>query len=201
MRILLPVLIALCTSFAGASAQTAETQSLTLRPGDVIRVQIYQEEDISGDYSVDENGMVVLPLIGQRNVAGVAIGVLRDSLIADFRVHLRNPAITITPLRRVHVLGEVSRPGLYPLDPTVTLAGAIALAGGATANGDLRRVRIVRDGTILRERVGSGETIHAANIRSDDQIIVERRSWFERNSTFVVSTVLSLTSIVIAILR
>lgn len=201
MRILLPVLIALCTSFACASAQTNETQSLTLRPGDVIRVQIYQEEDISGEYQIDSDGMVILPLIGARQAAGIPISALRDSLVSNFRQHLRNPAIVITPLRRVHVLGEVNRPGMYPLDPTMTLAGAIALAGGTTPTGDLRRVRIVRDGRMIRERVGSAVTLTAADVRSDDQIIVERRSWFERNSTFVVSTVLSLTSIAIAIIN
>jgi protein involved in polysaccharide export with SLBB domain len=116
-------------------------------------------------------------------------------------VHLRNASINITPLRRINVLGEVARPGLYPVDPTVSLAGVVALAGGATATGDIRRIRIVRDGTVLMERAGAAETLNTLELRSGDQIFVDRRGWFDRNSTFVVSALLSITSIVITLAR
>lgn len=201
MRTLILLLAGLLLAAPAVGAQTTDSQALTLSPGDIIRVQIYQEPEISGEYPVDEEGRVVLPLIGEKRVTGIPIRRLREMLLEDFRAHLRNPSILITPLRRVNVLGEVNKPGLYPIDPTVTLAGAIALAGGANPTGDLRRVRIVRDGQIIRERVGVAETLSAADIRSNDQIIVERRSWFERNSTFVVSTLISVTSIVIALLN
>lgn len=201
MRILVLVLAMLVLPAPEARAQTADTHVLTLSPGDIVRVHIYQEDDISGDYPVDEDGTVVLPLIGQKQVAGIPLRQLRDTLVQEFRVHLRNPAILVTPLRRVHVLGEVRNPGLFLIDPTVTLAGAIALAGGATSAGDMSRVRIVRGERVLREQVGVAETLDAAQVRSNDQILVDRRSWFDRNSTFVVSTLLSLTSIVIALIQ
>jgi polysaccharide export outer membrane protein len=182
-------------------AQTPGTPGpITLRAGDVLRVTIWLEENLSGDFLVDVDGIVTLPLIGEQRVVDIPVRELRKLLIEQYRVHLRNPSINITPLRRVNVLGEVQRPGLYPLDPTVTLAGAVALAGGATPNGELNRIRIVRDGAILRERVGAAETLRAADIRSGDQIIVEQRSWFARNSTFLVSALLSATSIVTSLI-
>ncbi|HEX5870598.1 MAG TPA: polysaccharide biosynthesis/export family protein [Longimicrobium sp.] len=201
MRILLLVFALLLLPAQNVQAQTAETQVLTLSPGDIVRVQIYQEDDISGDYPVDEDGTIVLPLIGTKRVTGIPLRQLRDTLVANFQVHLRNPAITITPLRRVHVLGEVRNPGLFLIDPTVTLAGAIALAGGATSNGDMGRVRIIRENQVLRDRVGVAQTLDAAQVRSNDQILVDRRSWFDRNSTFVVSSLLSATSIIIALIQ
>jgi polysaccharide export outer membrane protein len=179
----------------------ADTAAVTLNPGDLVRVQIWREEDLSGEFLVDESGMVTLPLIGEKRVAGIPIRRLRTELLEAYRVHLRNASINITPLRRINVLGEVARPGLYPVDPTVSLAGVVALAGGATATGDIRRIRIVRDGTVLMERAGAAETLNALELRSGDQIFVDRRGWFDRNSTFVVSALLSITSIVITLAR
>jgi protein involved in polysaccharide export with SLBB domain len=183
------------------TASEAASGELTLGPGDLVRVEVYREEELEGEYLVDELGIVVLPLLGEVRVAGIPMRQLRRQLVEAYQVHLRNPSIIITPLRRINVLGEVQRPGMYAMDPTVSVAGAVAMAGGATAAGDLRKVRILRDGRVYGQRLGPGTMLSEADIRSGDQIFVERRSWFDRNSTFVVSTTLSLTSIIIAILR
>ncbi|HSU17078.1 polysaccharide biosynthesis/export family protein [Longimicrobium sp.] len=178
-----------------------DSSTLMLNPGDLVRIQIWREADMSGDFPVDEGGVVTLPLIGPKRVTGIPIPRLRDELIEAYRAHLRNPSINITPLRRVNVLGEVARPGLYPVDPTVSLAGVVALAGGATPTGDLRRIRIVRGGQVLTEHAATTQTVSSMDVRSGDQIYVDRRGWFDRNSTFVVSALLSITSIVITLAR
>jgi protein involved in polysaccharide export with SLBB domain len=193
------LLLSLVLAPAAAAAQASDTAVVTLRPGDLVRVQIYRETDLNGEFLVDEDGVVVLPLVGPQVVTGLPMRELRDRLVAAYREHLRNPSINITPLRRVNVLGEVQRPGVYAVDPTVSVADAVSMAGGATAMGDLRRIRIIRGGETLRDRVGAAETLRAIDIHSGDQVLVDRRSWFERNSTFVVSTVLSVTSIIIAL--
>lgn len=197
----LSFLLALFLAPAAASAQAGDTTALTLRSGDLIRVQIYREADLNGDFLVDEDGVAVLPLLGPQQVTGIPVRELRTRLTDAYRQHLRNPSINITLLRRVNVLGEVQRPGVYSVDPTVSVADVVSMAGGATPMGDLRRIRIIRGGRVYRERVGAGETLRSAGVWSGDQVIVDRRSWFERNSTFVVSTVLSVTSIIIALVR
>lgn len=184
-----------------ATSGSGASDAISLQPGDVVRIQIWREEDLSGDFLVDEEGIVTLPLLGNKRVVGIPMRALRDTLLEGYRAQLRNPSITVTPLRRINVLGEVQKPGLYPVDPTVSLAGAIALAGGATATGDLTRIRVIRGGTVIQERASAASTLNTIDIRSGDQIIVDRRSWFERNSTFVVSVLLSVTSIVINLTR
>ncbi len=174
---------------------------VVLQPGDLLQIEIWREEDLSGEFLVNENGIVTLPLLGDRQVLGIALPALRDTLIAAYRVELRNPSISITPLRRVYVLGEVNEPGLHAVDPTVSLAGAVALAGGANQQGDLRRIRVIRDGQLILEGVAAETALSAVDIRSGDQIFVDRRSWFERNSNVLVSAVLGLTSIVISLIR
>ncbi|HEX6037528.1 polysaccharide biosynthesis/export family protein [Longimicrobium sp.] len=192
-------LLALLALFAPVARAAAQTGG-TLRPGDAIRVEIWREQDLSGDYTISVDGTVTLPLLGRQRLVDIPIEMLRDTLTAQYRVHLRNPSINVTPIRRVTVLGEVQKPGLYGADPTLALAGLVAMAGGTTPNGSLNRIRIVREGQVLRQRVGAGETLSSADVRSGDQIIVDEKSWFARNSTFVVSTILTVGSVITSII-
>ncbi|HEV2734130.1 MAG TPA: polysaccharide biosynthesis/export family protein [Longimicrobiaceae bacterium] len=185
------LLVLLLLPQAVALGQARGSEDATLLPGDVVRVQIWKEEDLSGDFMIDENGTITLPLLGQQRVAGMPVSRLRDTLIEQYRVQLRNPSINITPLRRLHVLGEVQKPGIYPVDLTVSLAGVVALAGGATPAGDLRRIRIVRDGQVLHNRAEAGQTLNTLDIRSGDQIFLEQRSWLSRNSSALLASGLS----------
>ena len=186
-----------------ASAQVPDTlpaRPLTLLPGDILQIAIWREEELSGEFLVDERGIVTIPLIGERQVTEIPLAEVRDRLLEEYRVQLRNPSIVITPQRRVYVLGEVNKPGAYSVDPTVSLAGVVALAEGATPAGDLSRIRIVRNGTIVTGRLEPDASLVAADIRSGDQIFVARRGWIERNSTFLVSVMLSVPGIIASIL-
>jgi len=196
-RGLIPLLL---LALGGGAAAQQGSDVTALQPGDVVSIEIWREPDLSGSFVVNEAGVVVLPLLGARRVADVPMAGLRDSLLQDYQGFLRNPSITVTLRRRVHVLGEVNQPGLYEVDPTFTLEAVVALAGGATPGGDLNRIRVVRGGTVMQERVASGRELSAIDIRSGDQILVDRRSWFERNSTFLISVGLSLPSVVAGIL-
>lgn len=186
--------------FVPARSTAQDTTAVTLRPGDLIRLTIYREPDLNGEFLVDEAGTVNLPLVGDMPVTGVPLQELRTRMVEAYRVHLRNPSINVVPLRRVHVLGEVQKPGLYAIDPTMSLTGAIGMAGGATPAGDLRKIRLVRDGTVAMEGIGEGRTTTRVGLRSGDEIYVLRRSWFDRNSTFVVTAMLSLASIASSII-
>lgn len=198
LRLRAPLLLLALLLFAG---RAAAQQQATLRPGDAIRVEIWREADLSGDFTVALDGTVTLPLLGRQRLADIPLEMLRDTLTAQYRVHLRNPSINVTPVRRVSVLGEVQRPGLYGADPTFSLAAVVAMAGGATPNGNLNRIRIVREGSVYRETVGAGETLTGADIRSGDQIIVEEKSWFARNTQVVIGALVTIgTSIATALI-
>lgn len=188
-------------SLAGSQQPEAKpTGGYALAPGDVIRIAIWREPDLSGEFLVDEQGVVTLPLLGKRSVLNVPVAALRERLLADYAVQLRNPSVTITPLRRIYVLGEVTKPGLYTVDPTISLAGAVALAGGAGPNGNLDRLRVMRNGQVMLRRVAAGTTLGAVDIRSEDQVFVDRRGWFDRNSAFAASAVLSAVTVIATVL-
>lgn len=192
------LLLALGPRLLPAQQRAATPEEITaLQPGDYLQVEIWREEDLGGQFRVGSDGAVTLPLIGHHQVAGIPFGVVRDTLMQAYQAQLRNPSIVLTPLRRVNVLGEVQKPGLYLVDPTVTLAGAIATAGGATPRGSLNRIRIIREGAVVREKVGAGETLGSADIRSNDQIFVDRRSWLSEN---LPSVLLGIPSLILTIL-
>jgi polysaccharide export outer membrane protein len=184
----------------GQAPSTAEP-AFTLEPGDLVRTAIWREKDLSGDFFVDEAGRLTLPMLGQLNVLGRPWDGLRDSLMVEYQRQLKNPSVMLTPLRRVQVLGEVPRPGQYFADPTLSLAGVVALAGGATPNGDLRRVRVVRDGKAIIKDASVESLLLQAGVHSNDQVFVDRRSWVERNGAVVASTLIATASILVALIR
>ena len=201
VRNFLVLLSLLCLLPTHSRAQaTSPSEAFTLDQGDVVRVKIWREKDLDGDYQVDEAGDLTLPLLGARRVIGIPWSALRDSLLIAYRRELKAPSVSLVPLRRVFVLGQVTKPGLYLADPTLNLGGIIALAGGATAEGDLGKLRIVRHGEVVaRGAALDGATV--PDIRSGDEIFVDQRSWFDRNSTFVASAAISVASIIITIVR
>lgn len=188
---ILAALAVLAAPLSGQAAPDVPPTEITLLPGDAIRLTVWRQEDMTGEFLVDEAGVVTLPLLGPKKVTGIPVRELRRSLYEEFQRELRNPSIEIIPLRRVYVLGEVKVPGLYNVDPTISLAGAIALAGGPTQDGDARAARIVRAGTVVLGSVPSEASLTAVDIRSGDQIFVGERNFFARNSQFFVNLLVS----------
>ena len=161
-------------SLEGASA-------LSLAPGDAIRVQLWREADLSGTFAVDDRGSVTLPLLGEREVTGLGPSELRDSLLSDYREFLQNPSIEVTILRRLSILGEVRSPGLYPVDATISLSDALAMAGGIAPNGNADDIRLIRGTRVIRQDLDAAALVGMSDIRSGDQIVVGEKSWLARN--------------------
>jgi polysaccharide export outer membrane protein len=168
-------------------------------PGDVLVVTIWREPELGGTLLVHEDGVATFPMLGRLAVEGMTVAALRDSLMQRYARDLREPIITLEHRRRVFVLGDVNQPGLQTLDPTVSLAGAVSLAGGANALGNLRRIRVLRDGKVLITKLDPKSPLGDLPLRSGDQIHVGRRGWFERNSTFLTSLVLSTATVFAAL--
>jgi len=169
-----------------------------LLPGDAVRVQVWREGDISGTFTVDDRGIVTLPLLGECEVSGLDPTELRDALLSDYREYLQNPSIEVTILRRINILGEVRSPGLYPVDATISLADALALAGGVTPTADPNKIQLVRDNEVIVEGVNQAAVIGASDIRSGDQIVVGQKSWLARNSAVILGSLIAATAIIAA---
>jgi protein involved in polysaccharide export with SLBB domain len=201
--------VATVLTLATASAAFAETtitnavapadSANVLQPGDVIRLRIWREPDLSGDFPVDETGVVVFPKIGPLPVTNQGPDALKAKLVTAYQVYLRNPSVEVTMLRRVTILGAVRNAGLYPLDPTLTVADALALAGGIMPHGSPDKVAVVRGGERLTTKLSQRTRIADSPIRSGDQIYVPERSWLSRNTGVVATGLSASVSLVIAL--
>ena len=104
-------------------------------PGDKLRVTVYGEDDLSGEFQIDSAGFIRLPLIGQMKAAGATAHeletqvaqVLDDGYLADAHV-----AIEVTTYRPFYIIGQISKPGEYPYVSNMSALNAVALAGGFT---------------------------------------------------------------------
>ena len=182
-------------SIAPARAQTTPEG---LRAGDMVRLKIWREPDLSGDFQVDEHGDVVFPRIGPLSVTRLSADSLKRLLVVSYTVYLRDPSIDVGLYRRVNVLGSVRSPGLYHVGQTETISDALAKAGGATPEGRPDRVELLRTGdrepiTLQRDAV-----LFRSGVRSGDQLFVPQRSWFARNSGPLVGAGITATAIIIA---
>ena len=207
MKRILPALLALLALAApgAASAQDLPPQALpdanSLLPGDVIRVAIWREEDLSGEFQVDQDGSVILPLLGRRQVVGISPDKLREQLTEEYGNFLVNTAVNVTLLRRVVVLGEVRVPGQYTVDATQSVADLIARAQGLTPEGNAEDIRLLRQGESFRTNLSGTLSIVEAGIRSGDQIVVGKRPWLSRNFSSLVGVASIIANVVVIVFK
>jgi protein involved in polysaccharide export with SLBB domain len=156
-----------------------------LYPGDVVRLKIYREPDLSGDYDVNAEGVAVFPKVGSIHVTDITTDSVQHLLVSTYSEYLRDPAIEVTPLRRVTVLGAVKQPGLYNVDPTMSIADAVAMAGGSTPDGNQKKVDLIRSGKKQSLNVTAHTQLAAISMQSGDELYVPERSWLSRNGYIV----------------
>src|SRR5207244_7038612 len=100
---------------AAAPVETTSAPTSILRPGDLVKLKIWREPDLSGEFPVGTDGVVVFPKIGGYNVTGETAETLKGKVITAYQRVLRSPSIEFTPLRRVTGFGAVREPGVYPI--------------------------------------------------------------------------------------
>jgi polysaccharide export outer membrane protein len=192
-------------ALAAATAQepAAPTAGVNpvIQPGDKVRLRIWREPDLSGEFVVDESGIVVFPRLGRLEVRQLSADSLRALLVAHYSSSLRDPAVEVTVLRRVSVLGAVRNPGLYYVDPTITVAGVLALAGGVSPEGNQNRFDLLRGGERLQVRLSEQSGLADSSIEPGDQLWVPERSWLSRNTWLLSASVTAVAIVVAAIIR
>ena len=141
-----------------------------LGAGDRIRMTVYNEEGLTGEFAVSDQGTVSLPLIGAVQARGKTLPELSATVQGQLgNGYLRDPqvAMEVVTYRPFYILGEVRTPGQYPFQIGLTVPMAIAVAQGYTPRSDKEVVRIRREGSDVDElyqvtpslRVYPGDTI------------------------------------------
>ncbi len=136
---------------AGGQGAMLVSPEYVLRPGDVVQVKVYQEDDLASISRIGPDGSIALPLVGSVRVASNTVSHATATIAALLaKDYLVNPQVTLNVTefakRRFTVLGQVQRAGTYemPTHESVNLLQAIAAAGGFTRIGNPRRITVQR---------------------------------------------------------
>lgn len=142
-----------------------------LGANDRVRIIVFGQPTLTGEYTLDGNGVLAFPLIGSVNAQGQTTGQLQQAIASRLDPdYLRNPSVSAEVITRrpFYVIGEVQKPGNYPYVTDMTALQAIAMAGGYTYrarqnNLYLKRLdangRMVRVAATPETRVRPGDTV------------------------------------------
>jgi polysaccharide export outer membrane protein len=172
--LLLTSLVAACAHNHSGNVK-ANSEPYRLGTGDTLRINVFEQENLSGEFAVDEKGELSLPLIERLPVAGLTVTEvekqMKDRLYPNY---LQDPRISVEVIkyRDIYVLGEVRRPGNYPYVHNMSVLQAVATAGGYTYRADEGTVDVIRkEGDEVKTmQLNSGSLIHPS-----DTVIVTRR--------------------------
>jgi protein involved in polysaccharide export with SLBB domain len=195
-----PLQVSAQAGSANVSAADRSYADNAIRPGDMIKLDVWREPDLSGEFQVDRNGIVVLPLVGRYDVSAETPESLETKVVAAMQAEIENPSIDVTVLRRVRVTGFVREGGVFALDPTMTVADALAMAGGLGRDGVSDRVLLFRGGRVVTSDLELSTSIYETAIRSGDELRVPQRSWFSRNSGSLITGASAFVGILITLI-
>ncbi|MET3605268.1 polysaccharide export outer membrane protein [Sphaerotilus sulfidivorans] len=186
-RLFLSVLMLLAPVLAHAQLSEAQ-RDYVLGPGDVVRVSVYQNQDLTLETRITESGAISYPLLGQVRLGGLSVPqaekVIADGLKNGNFVRQPQVSILVTQVRgnQASVLGMVNRPGRYPIEQTgMRLSELLATAGGIAQGGsdqvvlsgmrDRKPLRVVIDVPLLFAQSGG---VNDPVIANGDTVYVER---------------------------
>ncbi len=146
-RCLALVLVLLFTFTAGAMELTPPQDEYRIGPNDVIRIQVFGEDDLTLESAVSGEGKLNYPLLGMLQVAGRTVEDLQKDLTGRLGSgYLRNPKVSVSIIqhRNFYVGGEVKKPGGYAYQEGLTVEKAITMAGGFADKSDKTNVKVTR---------------------------------------------------------
>ena len=180
--------------------------SQLLNPGDGVRITFLNITDqISGDYNIQQDGNIQLPFIGLIKTTNIDYKEFKKTIFSKYSELYKDPELTIQPLLKINILGEVRTPGYYYVTDIENMTGILALAGGVTgsaATGDIYIIRgsdeILLDAYELME---ANKTANDIGLRSGDRIFVPRSFWADAYQYGIILSGLAvLTTLLVVVL-
>jgi protein involved in polysaccharide export with SLBB domain len=150
------------------------TSDYRLGTGDKVRVTVYDETDLSGEFEVDATGYVRLPLIGQVKAGGYTAFQLENSVEQALEDgYLKSPRVNVevTTYRPFYIIGQVTKPGQYPYTNNMSALDAVGVAGGFTDHAVESTLYVRHEGETHEAEVPADETV---KIRPGDVVRVDQ---------------------------
>jgi protein involved in polysaccharide export with SLBB domain len=164
-------------SFTGqrTGGKATSDSDYKLGPNDRMRIIVYGQPNLTGEYALDGNGTLSFPLIGNVPANGMTPTELQHAIAAKLDPdYLRDPSVSVEVATRrpFYVVGEVQKPGSYPFVTDMTVLEAIATAGGQTYRANMASfyVKRVENGHVVR--VAASQETH---LEPGDTVMVRER--------------------------
>jgi len=168
-------LLAACAGAAPPLPTEGPREEYRLGAGDHLRIDVFGEPDLSGEYDIDSAGALALKLGGRVEAQGKTARALEQAI--EHRLaegYVKDPHVTVSVLtyRPFYILGEVQKPGPYPYVAGMTVAHAVAIAGGYTYRASKRSITVAHFGDPEARQYAVGE---ASPVLPGDLIRVPER--------------------------
>lgn len=150
-RWLCALLLAVATAATGATygaAPYAPDAPYTVKPGDTLVVSVWKEPELQRPVLVEPDGTFSFPLCGEIDARDKTVGQLQQQITQHLAHFITDPVVTVSLQKiagnRVYVIGQVTKPGAFIVNPRVDVMQAIAMAGGTTPFASLGNIKIIR---------------------------------------------------------
>jgi polysaccharide export outer membrane protein len=169
----------------------AYADDAVLGPGDALKISVLNNPDLTLETKVDESGKITFPLIGAVALGGLSTAeaekkmddmLTNGGFLRKAEVHI---SVSLLQSQQISVLGQVNKPGRYPIDGKHSVTDVLAEAGGVTPEGsDSVTVIRVRDGKSIKEVIDLSEMMRSADMKKNyeltggDVVFVERAPKF-----------------------
>jgi protein involved in polysaccharide export with SLBB domain len=165
-----------------------EKQDSPFHPGDGIEVTVFPDTSslLNKVYPIDDQGYVLMPVAGKVQVSNISQDSLVNFILNKYKEYLRYPYVQVRPMMRVSVLGGVTNPGFYYIDPDRSLWDLIYETGGTLKEDGLKKMRWERSRKTVSDNLipylQNGSSLQHIGVKSGDQIWVPSptaRTWFD----------------------
>ena len=128
----------------GAAASTA----YALGTGDKLKITVFGEEGLTGEYEIDGDGVMSMALVGDVDARGMTLRAFNKALTAQLGQYIKSPRVSaeVVNYRPFYIIGEVKTPGQYPYVNGMTVINGVAIAGGYTYRANESEVIVQRAG-------------------------------------------------------
>lgn len=184
--LLLSFYLALCAGFVSAA-------EVLLGPSDVVKVLVYGHADLALETRISETGSITFPLIGEVSVGGLSTSAAEKKVakLLEQGGFIKNPQVniivTLLQSQLVSVLGQVAKPGRYPIDGKRRLTDILALAGGVLTDGaDSVILLRVKEGVSKKEIIDLVDVMRDGDAKKNVELIGNDVIYVERAPRFYI---------------
>lgn len=172
------------TTAATAKAPATSDPNYVIGAQDVLDIDVWKEAELTRSVPVRPDGKISLPLLNDVQAAGLTPTQLSEEITTELKKFITDPQVTVIVTeinsQRVYILGEMTRPGAYPLLPGMTVLQALSSAGGFTPFANSKKIYVLRGEGGKQEKFPFNykEVIKGKNteqnivLKAGDQIVV-----------------------------